>query len=784
AVLTRFLEQRWVNVIGGCCGTTREHIRAFAGLVGGARPRRPAGYRRTIVSGIDFLEATDDNRPLQIGERTNVIGSRRFKRLIVDERWEEAAEMARRQVRGGAQIVDVNLQNPDRDELADTERFYERLVRMIKAPVMIDSTDAESVELALTWCQGKSIVNSINLEDGEERFERICPLIHRYGAAVVVGTIDEDPVQGMGVTRERKLEIARRSHGLLTGKYGIPPEDILWDPLVFPIGTGDTQYVGSAEETLAAIPLLKEAFPGTRTILGISNVSFGLPTAGREVLNSVYLYLATKAGLDFAIVNTERLERYASIPEEEVRLAEDLLFGRGDDPIAAFAAHFRGRKRSEESPDAAPKTLDERLANYLIEGTKDGLIEDLERKRAEGATPLEIINGPLMVGMAEVGRLFNDNQLIVAEVLQSAEAMKAAVSHLEQFLEEGDVTTKGRMVLATVKGDVHDIGKNLVDIVLSNNGWEVVNLGIKIPPEALIEACREHSPDLIGLSGLLVKSAQNMVLTAEDLSRAGIDIPMLVGGAALSERFTVNRIAPAYSGDVFYARDAMAGLALADRLRGDGNGADELRRQALERSGGAPLRTREAGDFDPGETRSSSVDRVAEVPAPPDTERHVALDQDLSALWPWINPQALYGRHLGVRGKWENLIANEDPKAHELRELVEGLQREAEAGGLTARAVWQWFPVEAAGNTLRILDGAGAVREELTFRRQRKPDGLAIPDWVRERGDGPDWICLFVTTLGEGVRARATALKDAGDYLKSHALQALALEGAEAHAEW
>ncbi|GJM44851.1 MAG: methionine synthase [Gemmatimonadota bacterium] len=784
-VLQRFLDQRWVNVIGGCCGTSVEHIRAFAGLVPGATPRRPAEYRKTFVSGIDFLEATDDNRPLQIGERTNVIGSRRFKRLVSEERYEEAADIARRQVRGGAQIIDVNLQNPDRDELVDTDRFYSHLVRMIKAPIMIDSTLPEAVALALTWCQGKAIVNSINLEDGEDRFEKICPLVHDYGAAVVVGTIDEDPIQGMGVTRERKLEIARRSFQLLTGKYGIPAEDILWDPLVFPVGTGDQQYVGSAEETLAAIPLLKAEFPGTKTILGVSNVSFGLPTAGREVLNSVYLYLATKAGLDFAIVNTERLERYASLSEEEVRLSEDLLFNRGDDPIAAFAAHFRGHQRKAEADSGPPKSLDERLAGYVIDGSKDGLIEDLERKRAEGASPMDIINGPLMAGMAEVGRLFNDNRLIVAEVLQSAEAMKASVSHLEQYLEDSDVTTKGKMLLATVKGDVHDIGKNLVDIVLSNNGWEIINLGIKIPPETLIEACREHQPDVVGLSGLLVKSAQNMVTTAEDMKRAGISTPMLVGGAALSERFTVTRIAPAYSGPVLYAKDAMAGLALADRIQEDGAGLAQGQKDAQAAAvGREAARAKERTDFDPGETRSEAIQPADDVPEPPDLDRHVEQNQDLSKVWPWVNPQALYGRHLGLRGKWENLLQNEDPKAHELKELVEGLQREAEAGAMRARAVWQWFPVEARGNSLRVLDPAGQLREELPFQRQRKPNGLAVPDWVREAGTGPDWMCLFVTTMGEGIRDRATELKDAGEYLKSHALQALALEGAEAYAEW
>jgi len=784
AVLARFLREGWVNVIGGCCGTRPEHIRAFAEAARGVTPRRPAAARKTLVSGIDFLEVDEDVRPVLVGERTNVIGSRKFKRLVGEERYEEAAEIARRQVKGGAQVIDVNLQNPDRDELRDVVGFYEKLVRVVRAPLMLDSTDAESIEVALTYCQGKSIINSINLEDGEERFEAVCPLVRKYGAAVVVGTIDEDPVQGMGVTRERKLAIARRSFELLTGKYGIAPEDILWDPLVFPVGTGDAQYVGSAEETLAAIPLLKREFPGTRTILGISNVSFGLPEAGREVLNSVYLYLATKAGLDFAIVNTEKLERYNLIPEEERRLAEDLLFHRGGDPVGRFAAHFRKARSRVRKDEAAALPLDERLAGYIVEGTKDGLVEDLERKRAEGTAPMEIINGPLMAGMAEVGRLFNANQLIVAEVLQSAEAMKAAVSHLQQYLEKSESTTKGKVLLAAVKGDVHDIGKNLVEIVLSNNGYDVVNLGIKIAPEALIEACRTHAPDIVGLSGLLVKSAQQMVVTAADLSREGVTPPMLVGGAALSENFTLTRIAPAYDGPVFYAKDAMAGLALADRIRGADGGLERLAAETEEKARGARERAAaKAPPADPGTRRSGRIPPAPDVPEPPDLERHVERAADLRRIWPWINPQALYGRHLGIKGRWEELWDRRDEKAMELSRVVRALQSEAEAGAMHARAVWQWFRAESEGNTLRILDPDGNALEDFVFRRQPRPDGLCVADWVRERRTGSDFVALFVVTAGEGVRARAERLKEAGEYLESHALQALALETAEGYAE-
>src|ERR1700720_2067247 len=599
AQLEKFVDHGWLNVVGGCCGTTERHIRAIAQMAEGKKPRqRPAEGHRAIYSGIETIESDDSTRPLLVGERTNVIGSRLFKNLVAEEKWEEASEIARRQVRGGAQIVDVCLQSTERDEKKDIPPFYEKLIRKVKAPVMVDTTDPAAVEQALTYCQGKAIINSINLEDGEEKFEKVVPIAHDYGAAVVVGCIDEDKLQAQAFTRDRKLAIAQRSYKLLTEKYGLAPEDIVFDPLVFPCATGDENYIGGAVETVEGIRLIKRALPDTRTILGISNVSFGLPAGAREVVNSVFLYYCTKAGLDLAIVNTEKLERFASIPEHERELAENLLFQHPPKKvdvanpraelfesapadwreqnkeqcrainqfhIAAITEHFRTSKKKEKLR-AEDIPLDQRLANYIIEGTRDGLIEDLEKKRAEGVAPLEIINGPLMAGMSEVGRLFNANELIVAEVLQSAEAMKASVNHLEQFMEKADTAKRGRIVLATVKGDVHDIGKNLVEIILKNNGYDVVNLGIKVPPEELIRAYKEHHPDAIGLSGLLVKSAQQMVITANDLKDAGVIIPLLVGGAALSAKFTQTKIAPSYGNAVCYAKDAMTGLRLMNEL--------------------------------------------------------------------------------------------------------------------------------------------------------------------------------------------------------------------------
>jgi 5-methyltetrahydrofolate--homocysteine methyltransferase len=778
--LTRFVEQGWVNFVGGCCGTTPEHIRAIARLVAGRPPRVPAPAEPQAVSGIDVLYPTDDNRPIFVGERTNVIGSRKFKELVVAERFEDAAEVGRAQVRAGAQVLDACLANPDRDEAADMDRFMRELTRRVKAPLMIDSTDAAVIELALRHCQGKAIVNSINLEDGEERFEHVAPLLRRYGAAVVVGCIDEDKQQGMAVTRQRKVAVAERAHGLLTRKYGIPARDLIFDPLVFPVGTGDANYVGSAVETIEGLRAIKARFPECKTILGISNVSFGLPAAGREVLNGVFLYHCTKAGLDYAIINTERLERYPSIPEEERRLAEDLIYHRGDDPVAAFAAHFRERTRTVATRETLP--LDERLARYIVEGSRDGLLEDLDLKLTD-TRPLDIINGPLMRGMDEVGRLFNDNQLIVAEVLQSAEAMKAAVGHLEPHMEKAESSTRGVIVLATVKGDVHDIGKNLVEIIFGNNGYRVINLGIKVPPEDLIAAYRAHKPDAFGLSGLLVKSAQQMVVTAQDLKAAGVDIPLFVGGAALTKKFTATRIAAEYGGVTLYAKDAMEGLDLANQLFSAVT-RDRLVERVRAEQASLVAGADAAGAPQPATPPVRARASVPPVtpPVPPDLAPHVLRDVPLPHIYPYLNLQMLYGKHLGLRGVVSRLIENGDPKALELHEVVEALKREATREGLLrADGIYRWYRARAAGDTVILFEPDGTESARFAFPRQRDGERLGLADYVRE--DVDDYVGVFAVTCGRGVRERASALKEQGAYLKSHALQALAIECAEAFAE-
>src|SRR5271156_1480143 len=815
--IERFIDRGWLNIVGGCCGTTEKHIRAIAQMTDGKKPRHtPEPNHRAVYSGIEIIEAEDSTRPLIVGERTNVIGSRLFKSLVAAEQWEEATEIARRQVKSGAHIVDVCLQSTDREELNDIPPFYEQLIRKIKAPIMIDTTDPRGVELALTYCQGKSIINSINLEDGEEKFEKICPLARSYGAAVIVGCIDEDPVQAQAFSRERKLEVAERSHKLLTEKFGIHAENIIFDPLVFPCATGDENYIGGAVETIEGIRQVKQQIPYVRTVLGISNVSFGLPAGAREVVNSVFLYHCTKAGLDLAIVNAERIERFGSIPERERKLAEDLLFNKPPSEIpdgmtdaellrgapadwraqtkeqkaainqfhiAAIAEHFRGTG-ARKKERAADLPLDQRLANYIIEGSKDGLVDDLTRKMAENVAPLDIINGPLMAGMGEVGRLFNNNELIVAEVLQSAEAMKAAVGHLEQFMEKADTEKRAKVLLATVKGDVHDIGKNLVEIILKNNGYDVVNLGIKVPPEELIKAYLAHHPDAIGLSGLLVKSAQQMVITASDLKDAGIMVPLLVGGAALSARFTQTKIAPSYGQAVCYAKDAMTGLRLMNQLM-DPATREQILQEHTGSGGGVAVATEVHVVEMPKVARSPKVRTDLPIPKVAYLDRKERLVPDLNELWSYINPFMLYGRHLGYRGEFEKRLTQREPKAVELFESMEEVKREA-AEFMKPRVVWQFFEAEAEGEAMHLF-APGATEPVHTFRfpRQRVGDFLCLSDFVLPPQNGQrDHVALFVVSAGEGVRERSEKAKNDGYYFKSHGMQALAIESAEACAEW
>lgn len=786
SALTTFAENNWVNIVGGCCGTTPMHIKKLSESINNLPPRMIVLDESSRVSGIESLLIDEDTRPIIVGERTNVLGSRRFKRLISEGALEEASEIGRRQIRNGAHILDVCLQDPDRDEMSDMKAYISLITKKVKAPIMIDSTDGLVIEECLKLLQGKSLINSINLEDGEVRFQEVVPLAKKYGAALIVGCIDDDKKQAQAITAARKLEVAQRSFDLLTGKYGINPSDIIFDPLVFPAATGDANYVGSAAETIKGVKLIKEHLPQTKTVLGISNVSFGLPAAGREVFNSVFLYHCIQAGLDMAIVNSEAIVRYNSIPQEERELSEDLIWGQGNDPITAFTNHFRDVKPKATVEVRSQMSWQERLSLAIIEGTKEGVTADLD-VGLQTDLPLDIINGPLMTGMAEVGRQFNANELIVAEVLQSAESMKHAVSYLEQFMEKSDMANKGTVLLATVKGDVHDIGKNLVDIILSNNGFKVINLGIKVATPELIEGYKQYNPDFIGLSGLLVKSAQMMVATAQDLKTSGINCPILVGGAALSNKFTRLRISPQYDGTVIYCKDAMNGLSVSN---------DIINPELLETiTRDLALETDKliAEESIPISSTTSKI-RVAPaqishdipIPNPPDLLPHVLNDYPLEEIFEFINPQMLYVRHLGYRGRWEDAIKSKDENAIKLMNSVQSVKDEILSKNLlTANAIFKFFPCNSDENSILIkANTQDQQSHKLTFGRQSERDGLCLSDFVMPTSASiTDYTCMFLTTVGTDVISISEQWKEEGRFLDSHILQVLALESAEGFAE-
>jgi 5-methyltetrahydrofolate--homocysteine methyltransferase len=558
SVMGGFAAAGLLNMGGGCCGTTPEHIKALAGAVKNIKPRALPAAAPWTVSGTEALFFDEIEPPVMAGERNNSIGSKKFRDMVAAGDWDGALALAKAQAAAGAHVLDVCLANPERDELADVKTFLPRLTKAVRLPLMTDTTDLAVMEEALKTAPGKAILNSVNFEFGPEKPRAAAELAKTYGAKLVFGCIDADKAHGLPLDAERKVAIARRAYDFLTKDCGLKAGDIIFDTLVFPVAVGG-EHAKTAHETIKAIETIKKEFPGVKTILGVSNVSFGLPPASREVLNSVFLHHAVKAGLDIAIVNIEKLKRYAAIPHDERVLAEDLIFARRPDAAAAFAAKYRDAKKAAPAPAAADAPADERLRLAVLNGTRAGIPEAVA-ELLKTTPPLEIINGPVMKAMAEIGKLFACGDLIVTEVLQSAEAAKSAVTALEPALKAQKAPKRGRLLLATVKGDVHDIGKNLVSIIFESNGFEVEDLGVKVPPEDIAAAAAKSRPDIIGLSGLLVRSCEQMTVTARELSKAGIKAPLLVGGAALTEKFTRDSIVPHYGGPVFYSKDAMEGL--------------------------------------------------------------------------------------------------------------------------------------------------------------------------------------------------------------------------------
>ncbi len=779
AVLDAFAAEGWINVLGGCCGTTPQHIRALREVANAHEPRRPPAYEPAWVAGGIAVPLRQERPPTLVGERTNALGSRKFRELLDAGRFAEAASVGRQQVRRGAHILDLCVADPNADEAARMAELVRAVRRAVRVPLMIDTTDPAVLERALELVPGRPIINSVNLEDGGERLARIASLARRFGCALVAGCIDEDPDNGMARTAGRKLEVARRLLALLEG-HGLRRAEILLDPLVFPAATGDPKFAGSARETVEGIRRIKEELPGALTLAGVSNVSFGLPPAARKVVNAVFLHHCVEAGLDAAIVNTQALVRLATLDPEDVKLAEAVLFEGDRAAIDALAERFRGvRERRAGELEKLPPA--DRLTRMVLEGERAGL-ETTVAQLLETMAPLDIINGPLMAGMDEVGRLFGEGRLIVAEVLVSAEVMQAAVDLVRPHLGAGDSADRGSILLATVRGDVHDIGKNLVGMIFATNGWRVVDLGVQVPSERLIDAWRAERTDLIGLSGLLVRSAHQMVATARDLAAEGVEVPVLVGGAALNPRFVREKIAPAHAAPVRYARDAMEGLRLANAMAAGEEGGEE------DATGRGPAAA-PAKDAPPPGAAAETVPVAplppGELPHPPDLVRHALDGIPLDEVLPLVNRQMLLGKHLGLRGSVRRLLEEGDLKATELAARVEALTDEALAHGwLRPAGVFRFFRAWSEGEDA-VLAGAD-LRElaRLHLPATTRPPRASAARWIRPDPGAGDTVALMIVTAGPAYREAARQLREAGRLLDSFALQALALELAEATAEW
>ena len=789
-----FFKNGYLNIVGGCCGTTPEFIKKIKEKAEKYEPREvDKNKNENALSGLISLEVPKD-RPIYVGERTNVIGSRIFKNLIASEQFDEATEIARLQIKGDADVIDICLANPDRDELSDMKNFLEQVAKFAKIPIMLDSTDIKVIEEGLKYLQGKGIINSINLEDGEEKFDKMAKIIKKYGAAVVVGLIDEE---GMAVSLEKKLAVARRSYKLLTEKYGIDERDIIFDTLVFPVATGDQKYIGSATATIEAIRKIKKEMPKVKTILGVSNISFGLPLAGREVLNSYYMQKAYEAGLDFGIVNTEKLIPIKDISDKEKELSENLLFNTNDDTVAEFVAFYREKKGVQKTVDVSTLTTEERVAKLVVEGSKKDLHQLLD-VLLEKYKPLDIINGPLMDGMDEVGRLFNNNDLIVAEVLQSAEVMKASVSYLEQFMEKSDASQKGTVIMATVKGDVHDIGKNLVGIIIGNNGYNVIDLGINTPAEKIREAIIEHKADFVGMSGLLVKSAMEMVNTVGVLKEAGIDIPIFVGGAALTEKFTVNKIEPSYENNiVIYSKDAMTALADLNKMI-DAEKFEEFKAYLQKRRDLLLVKSEEElakldvrqsvssikdqdGDFDFSKVELTKYN-FEKIYKPETLNRQIITNISAKEVFKYLNLQMLIGKHLGLKSVVNNLLEQGDERVTKIyNEIIDIINHGDEYFDI--KAVYKYFPTRKNGEKIEVLsDDLQTVIETFEFPRQKFGKYYSLNDYISP--DGIDYMGLFVVSAGEKSRLASNELMEKGEFYRGHLVNSVGLEIAEATAEY
>ena len=798
--LSGFVREFGVGLVGGCCGTTGEHIRQLAEAVrdverAGRRPRPEPGVS-SLYQAVPFEQ---DASVLMVGERTNANGSKKFREAMLEGRYEDCVEIAREQTRDGAHLLDLCVDYVGRDGAVDMAELAGRLATASTLPIMLDSTEPAVLAAGLERLGGRCVVNSVNYEDGdgpESRFQRIMRLVSEHGAAVVVMCIDEE---GQARTAEWKVRVAARTIEDLVTNWGMRVADIIVDCLTFPITTGQEETRRDALETIEAIRELRRRYPEVQTTLGISNVSFGLGAAARQVLNSVFLHECVEAGLTTAIVHASKILPMARIPGEQREVALDLIYDRrreGYDPLQKLMSLFEGvsaaSSRASRAEELAALPLFDRLERRIVDGERTGLEADLDAALSEKPA-LDIVNETLLSGMKTVGELFGSGQMQLPFVLQSAEVMKAAVAHLEPHMDKTDSSGKGRIVLATVKGDVHDIGKNLVDIILSNNGYDVINLGIKQPVTAILDAAREHEADAIGMSGLLVKSTVIMKENLEEMNSRGVAgrWPVLLGGAALTRTYVENDLAELYHGDVRYARDAFEGLRLMDTVMAAKHGrAPEI--SAEEEAARAERKARRDRSLRIAEARKSAQPPAAPIPARSDVATDVAVPEP--PFWgtrvvkgiPLAEYAALLDERATFLGQWglRGARGGQGPSYEELVE-TEGrprlrywLDRLATAGVLQhAAVVYGYFPAVAEGNDLVVLSQAHAdapERARFTFPRQTRDRYLCLADFYRPRETGEvDVLPLTLVTMGQPIADHANELfaNDAyRDYLEVHGL--------------
>ncbi|WP_412769032.1 methionine synthase [Micromonospora zamorensis] len=792
--LERFITEYGVGLVGGCCGTTPEHIRVLSERLHGATaPAREPRHEAGVSSVYHPVPFAQDASVLMVGERTNANGSKAFRDAMLAGDWRACVEIARSQARDGSHLLDLCVDYVGRDGTQDMRELAGRFATASTLPIMLDSTEPAVVEAGLEMLGGRCVVNSVNFEDGDgpdSRYARVMPIVREHGAAVVALLIDEE---GQARTQEWKVRVAARLIDDLTGRWGLDRSDILIDALTFPVATGQEETRRDGLETIEAIREITRRYPGVNFTLGISNISFGLNPAARQVLNSVFLHECVQAGLTSAIVHASKILPMSKIPEEQREVALDLVYDRrreGYDPVQRFLELFEGvdvtSARASRAQELAALPLDERLKRRIIDGERNGLEADLDEAMAGGRSPLSIINDILLDGMKVVGELFGSGQMQLPFVLQSAEVMKTAVAYLEPHMETAEDGGKGRIVLATVRGDVHDIGKNLVDIILSNNGYEVVNIGIKQPISAILDAAEQHRADAIGMSGLLVKSTVIMKENLAEMATRGVAErwPVLLGGAALTRAYVEDDLRSMFPGQVHYARDAFEGLSLMDKVmtakRGGAPVIDPEREAALaarraRRERQRSMVSESLPELHDSSTRSDVAVDVA-VPTPPFFGTRVIKGV------PMADYAALLDERATFRGQWglNGARGGNGPSYDELVE-TEGrprlrywLDRLIADQVLEAAVVYGYFPAYSEGNDLVVLDENGhAERARFSFPRQRQERRLCLADFFKPKGDQLDVVALQLVTVGQPVSeyaAKLFARNEYRDYLEVHGL--------------